>query len=75
MRKDPSQADYLETEPDFLEVATGFYRQHSSMDAIVLECSEFPPFSRALQCELDIPVYGWGTLLDHAYSTVVYRDY
>jgi hypothetical protein len=45
--------------------------------ALVLECTGFPPFARALQREIDMPVFqSWGTLLDYAYSIVaVHRDY
>jgi hypothetical protein len=35
----------------------------------------FPPFARALQREIDLPVFSWGTLLDYAYSVAVHRDY
>ena len=33
------------------------------------------PFARAIQREIDLPVFSWGTLLDYAYSVVVHRDY
>jgi Asp/Glu/hydantoin racemase len=29
------------------------------MDAMVLECTGFPPFTRTLQREIDIPVFSW----------------
>jgi hypothetical protein len=45
------------------------------MGAMVLECTGFPPFARALQRELDISIFSWGTLLDYAYSVAVHRDY
>ncbi len=35
----------------------------------------FPPFTRALQRKIDIPLFSWGTLLEYAYSVVVHRDY
>ena len=52
-----------------------FYRRHPNMGAMVLECTGFPPFARALQREIDIPLFSWGTLLDFAYSITVHRDY
>lgn len=75
LRSDPPAADYARAESEFLHVATRFYRQHANMGAMVLECTGFPPFARALQREIDIPVFSWGTLLDYAYSVVVHRDY
>ena len=34
-----------------------------------------PPFARALQRQIDIPILSWDTQLDFAYSMVVHRDY
>jgi len=75
LRTDPPAANYAKAEADFLEAATQFYRQHPNMGAMVLECTGFPPFARALQREIDIPLFSWGTLLDFAYSVAVHRDY
>jgi len=75
LRADLPAADYGKAEAEFLGVATRFYRQHENMGAMVLECTGFPPFARALQRQIDIPVFSWGTLLDYAYSVVVHRDY
>ncbi len=42
---------------------------------VLLECTGFPPFARALQRDIDIPIFSWGNPLDYAYSVVVHRDY
>jgi hypothetical protein len=52
-----------------------FYRAQSNMGAMMLECTGMQPFARAVQREIDIPVFSWGTLLDYAYSIAVHRDY
>ncbi len=75
LRSDPPGATYEKAEVEFLSVAVDFYRKHDNMGAMVLECTGFPPFARALQREIDIPIFSWGTLLDYAYSVVVHRDY
>ena len=59
----------------FVGVAVDFYHAYPNMGAMVLECTGMPPFARALQHEIDIPIFSWGTLLDYAYSVVVHRDY
>jgi hypothetical protein len=56
-------------------VATEFYKQHPKMGAMVLECTGFPPFARALQRQIGIPIFSWGTLMDFAYSVIVHREY
>lgn len=75
LRTDPPSADYGKAEAEFVEVGSEFFRSHPSMGAMVLECTGMPPFARALQQVIDIPVFSWGTLLDYAYSVVVHRDY
>ncbi len=75
LRTDPPAISYDIAEKDFLKVAVAFYQQFPNMGAMVLECTGFPPFARAVQREIDIPVFSWGTLLDYAYSVVVHRDY
>ena len=75
VRPDLPEAYYDKAEKEFLGVAVNFYRDHPSMGAMVLECTGMQPFARALQREIDIPIFSWGTLLDYAYSVVVHRDY
>jgi len=74
-RTDPPGAYYDKAEKEFVPVAVDFYRSHPNMGAMVLECTGFQPFARALQREIDIPIFSWGTLLDYAYSVAVHRDY
>lgn len=75
LRTDPPQADYEKAEAEFIQSAVEFYLAHPNMGAMVLECTGFPPFARALQREIDIPIFSWGTLMDYAYAVVVHRDY
>jgi hypothetical protein len=50
-------------------------KTHPNIGALMLECSGMQPFARAIQREVDLLVFSWGTLLDYAYSVVVHRDY
>jgi hypothetical protein len=74
-RTDPPGAYYGKAEKEFVQVAVDFYHAHPNMGAMMLECTGMQPFARALQREIDIPIFSWGTLLDYAYSVVVHRDY
>ncbi len=74
-RPDQPTASYEKARDEFLEQAVGFYRQHPDMGAMVLECTGFSPFARALQREIEIPIFSYGTLLDYAFSVVAHRDY
>ncbi len=75
LRTDPPGANYAKAEAEFISSASDFYAQHPNMGAMLLECTGFPPFARALQAVIQIPLFSWGTLLDYAYSIVVHRDY
>lgn len=75
LRTVPPAADYARAESEFLAVAMDFYKQHPKMGALVLECTGFPPFARALQRQIGIPVFSWGTLMEFAYSVVAHREY
>ena len=74
-RTDPPSADYEKAETEFVQVGVEFFQSYPNMGAMLLECTGMPPFARALQREIEIPVFSWGTLLDYAYSAVVHRDY
>jgi Asp/Glu/hydantoin racemase len=71
----PPGADFEKTEKEFLTFAIEAYRKYPNMGAMVLECTGMQPFARALQRQIDIPLFSWGTLLDYAYSIAVHRDY
>ncbi len=75
MRPDPVGAYFARAEKEFVAVAAGFPHDHPNMGAVLLECTGMQPFARALQHEIDIPIFSWGRLLNHAYSVVVHRDY
>jgi len=75
LRPEIPQADYQRAEEDFLGVATAFYEKHPNMGAMVLECTGFPPFARAVQRAINIPIFSWGTLLDFAHMVTVHRNY
>jgi hypothetical protein len=74
-RTDPPAAIYSKAEREFVGVAVDFYRDYPNMGAMILECTGMQPFARAVQREIDIPIFSWGTLLDFAYSVAVHRDY
>lgn len=74
-RTNPPGAYYDKAEREFVQVAVDFYRGNPNMGAMMLECTGMQPFARAIQREVDIPVFSWGTLLDYAYSVAVHRDY
>lgn len=72
---DQRQADYDQLQKELVQAAVDFYQTNPNLGAIVLECTGLPPFARAIQRALDLPVFSAGTLLEYAYSVVMHRDY
>ena len=66
---------YDKAEKDIVRTCVDFCKTNPNIRAIMLECTGMQPFARAIQREIDLPVFSWGTLLDYAYSVVVHRDY
>jgi len=66
---------YDKAEKDMIKAAIDFTKKNPNIGALMLECTGMQPFARAIQREIDLPVFSWGTLLDYAYSVVVHRDY
>jgi hypothetical protein len=74
VRPQPPGADYETAGRDLVAIGVDFFRAQANMGAMVLECTGFPPFARALQRQIEIPIFSWGTLLDYAYAVAVHRD-
>jgi hypothetical protein len=74
-RPEIATAGYAASESDIVRISKDFVHRNPSIRALVLECTGFQPFARAIQREIDIPVASWGTLLDYAYALTVHRDY
>lgn len=66
---------YDKAERDMIRICSDFCSLNPKIGALMLECTGMQPFARAVQREIDLPVFSWGTLLDYAYSVVVHRDY
>lgn len=74
-RPERPESYYDKAEQQMIRTCTEFTKKHPRIGAIMLECTGMQPFARAIQREIDLPVFSWGTLLDFAYSAVVHRDY
>lgn len=74
-RPERPEANYDKAEKDMITASIDFTKKNPNIGALMLECTGMQPFARAIQREIDMPVFSWGTLLDYAYSVVVHRDY
>ena len=74
-RPEVPEAYYDKAEEQMVNCARQFVDKNPDIGAIMLECTGMQPFARAVQREVELPVFSWGTLLDYAYSVVNHRDY
>lgn len=68
-------SNYSKAEENMVLICKDFVAKNPKMKALIFECTGFQPFARAVQREIDIPIFSWGTLLDYAYSVVVHREF
>jgi hypothetical protein len=68
-------SNYEKSEADLIALCKDFKAKHPTMRALVFECTGFQPFARAVQREVELPIFSWSTLLDYAYSVVAHRDF
>ena len=62
-------------EDELVTVAKKLVRQHAEIGAIVLECTNMPPYARSIQQEVNLPVFDIYTLVNIVYSAVVRKDF
>ena len=75
VRPEVPEAYFDKAQDQMIKLCKDLVAKNPAMGAIMLECTGMQPFARAIQRELDLPVYSWGTMLDYAYSVVTHRDY
>lgn len=66
-------ADLVEAE--VVGVAREIAGAHPDLGAILLECSMLPPYSRAIQEAVGVPVFDFITMIDHFYQATHQRSY
>ncbi len=66
-------SDILRTEA--VDVARQLVRDHPDIGAILLECSDLPPYSTAIQATTDRPVFDYLTLIDWAARAIESRPF
>jgi hypothetical protein len=62
-------------EAEILKVTRQAQKAHPNLGAILLECSMLPPYARALQDELALPVFDFVTMIDTLYAATHQQRY
>ena len=67
--------DNKKLEVELCRVTQGFLIEHPDVGAILLECSDLPPYAKALQAVSGLPVFDFNTMIDLVYHAVVQKRY
>lgn len=60
---------------DLAEIARKLVETNPDIGAILLECSDLPPYAKVIQSVTGLPVYDFNTLIDLVYHSVVQKTY
>jgi aspartate/glutamate racemase len=72
---DEMELDVNKSRDELVRVAKRMVSEHPEVGAIVLECTNMPPYGAAIQKEIDLPIFDIYTLVIMVYHAVVKRDF
>ena len=58
-----------------VEVAIKLQSDYPDMGAILLECSDLPPYAHAVQTVTGLPIFDFITMIKHVHTTLACRPY
>lgn len=73
--EDRGELDLAQMEADMVETAREVVSQHPDVRAFLLECSDMPPYSAAVQRATGLPVFDWIGFINYVHHAVVQRPY
>lgn len=56
-------------------VAKTLIANDKEIGAILLECSDLPPYAAAIQREINLPVFDFNTMIEYVHTAIVRKDY
>lgn len=62
-------------EAEVVQVARRLVREHADLGAILLECSDLPPYAHAVQQATRLPVFDFITMIQYVHTTLVRQPY
>lgn len=67
--------DSKKIEDEVVEAAKEMVNDDPKIKIILLECSDLPPYGRAVQEAVDLPVFDFVTMINYVYSGIVKKRY
>lgn len=60
---------------DLCDIAVDLVAKNPDIGAILLECSDLPPYAKAIQAATGLPVFDFNSMIDMVYHAVVQKTY
>ena len=60
---------------EIVEVAKSMVHAHPDIGALILECSDLPPYAHAVQKETHLPVFDFFTMIHYVHTAVVRQEF
>ena len=72
---DELELDVEKAKGDLVRVARRMKTDHPEVGAIVMECTNMPPYAAEMQREVGLPIFDIYTLVLWAYEGIIRRDF
>ncbi|RCW44380.1 MULTISPECIES: aspartate/glutamate racemase family protein [unclassified Halanaerobium] len=69
------ELDSEQMEKEAVEAAEELVRENPEVKAVLLECSMLPPYAKAIQDKVKLPVFDFITMIDYVFSALVKKKY
>ena len=63
--------DSSKIEQEVMQVAKKLVASNPDVGAILLECSDLPPYAKAIQQAVDLPVFDFFTMINYVHTAYV----
>jgi hypothetical protein len=60
---------------EVVKAAQDAVKRDPKMRAFMLECSDLPPYSKAIEAATGLPVFDWANFITYVYNATVPHDY
>lgn len=72
---DSGELDAPRIEAEVVAAAREMLKEDSSVGAILMECADLPPYSRAVQKAVGLPVFDFVTMINYVFSAVIQKRF
>lgn len=72
---DQGELNFENIKKELVEIATQMQEENPEIGAILLECTDMPPYAYAIQAATNLPVYDATTLIKYVNSVVTQKPY